>query len=141
MQIVHRRTRVSVGRPTGVVDREAPERSAHPAAQGVEWIGAVGRGIAEHGPAFAAYAGVMDDEDALGGFEDDYLGGWDSLADYGESIVTDMGWQEEIDKVLPPPISRCVTVNGEGLAQDMWLTGEIPVVQRDGGGVWIFRAH
>jgi hypothetical protein len=49
-------------------------------------VSAVARGIAAHGLAFAAYADVVEEEAALGGFEYDYLGHYASAADRGPRL-------------------------------------------------------
>ena len=99
---------------------------------------AVARGIAEHGPAFAAWADVMEDEATLGGFADAYLGEYDSLEAYAEHLVDDLGYNQLLDDVLPEHVRRYVQINTAGLAQDMWLGGDVHVYPKDGGGVWLF---
>src|SRR3712207_1436405 len=41
--------------------------------ENLDWISSVAKGIAEHGPAFAAWADVMEGPELLPGFEEAYL--------------------------------------------------------------------
>lgn len=104
----------------------------------ISFVTAVARGISEHGPAFAAWADVMEDEASLGGFADLYLGEYDSLEAYAEQLVDDLGYDELLDRTIPESLRPYVQINVAGLAQDMWLGGDIHVYHRDGGGVWLF---
>jgi antirestriction protein len=123
----------------GIFDFEAfgPLRIAE--QESITYVTAVARGIAEYGPAFAAWADVMEDEEALSSFADNYLGAYDSAAAYAEQLFEDFGYSQLLDDVLPDGIRRYVTVDSAGLAQDMWLSGDIQICRRDDGGVWIFR--
>jgi antirestriction protein len=106
----------------------------------LDWVSAVARGIAAHGPAFAAWADVMEDPDRLADFEKAYLGEYDSLEAYAEQLIDDLGYNELLDR-LPPNLRPYVHINVAGFAQDMWLNGEVQVYHRSGGGVWIFRGQ
>lgn len=92
-------------------------------------------GIAEHGPAFSAWAEVNEgDSDRWPLFTEAYLGEYDSLTAYGEHLWEEMGWQQVVDEVLPPEVARYTTVDAEHLAQDLWLEGSIQLVQKPGVG-------
>ncbi len=103
----------------------------------VAWITAVARGIAEHGPAFGAWADVVEDEAALGGFAEAYLGEYDSIEDYAQQLVEDLGYERALDEALPEHVRRYVEINFAGLAQDLFLSGDVYVCHRE-GGVWLF---
>jgi antirestriction protein len=105
----------------------------------LEWVSAVAKGIAEHGPAFAAWADVMDDPERLPDFEEAYLGEYDSLEAYAEELISDLGYDDLLDRVVPPSLRPYVDINIVGYAQDMWLNGEVQVYHRSGGGVWLFN--
>ena len=107
----------------------------------VEWIGLVGRGIAEHGPAFAAYADVVQDADALVGFEDDYLGQYGSIQDYADNFVEDAGYNHLLDEALPDCIRGYVSLDTAAIAQDMQAGGDVHAVADTQGGVWLFAAR
>lgn len=97
-------------------------------------------GIAEHGQAFSAWAEANEgDPERWPLFTEAYLGEFDSLTAYGEQLWEEMGWQQLVDEVLPPEVARYTTVDAEHLAQDLWLEGSIQLVQKPGGGCWIFR--
>ncbi|ACV80914.1 antirestriction protein ArdA [Nakamurella multipartita] len=97
-------------------------------------------GIAEHGEAFSSWAEAFEGEpDRWPLFTEAYLGEYDSLTAYGEHLWAEMGWQQVVDDVLPPEVARYTTVDAEQLAQDLWLEGSIQLMQKPGGGCWIFR--
>jgi antirestriction protein len=107
----------------------------------ISFVTAVARGIAEHGPAFAAWADVMENEELLDGFQEAYLGEFDSLEAYAEQLIDDLGYTQLLDDTLPEHVRRYVEINTAGLAQDMWLGGGLHVYHRDGGGVWLFDSN
>jgi antirestriction protein len=107
----------------------------------LDWISAVARGIAEHGPAFAAWVDVMEEPDFLSEFETAYLGEYDSLEAYAEELIDELGYDELLDRVVPPSLRPYVQINIAGFAQDMWLNGEVHIYHRPGGGVWIFHGQ
>lgn len=110
----------------------------------LSWVSAVARGIAEHGPAFAAWADVMEDEDALAGFSDAYLGHYDSLEDYATQLVEDLGYADLLDEVIPESIRSYVHFDVAALGRDLALGDDVhalPASDRPGGGVWLFDAR
>lgn len=106
----------------------------------LEWISAVAKGIAEHGLAFAAWADVMEERELLPGFEEAYIGEYDSLEAYAEELVRDLGYDKLLDRVVPPSLRPYVDIDVASFAQDMWLSGEVAVYPCTGGGVWLFHA-
>jgi antirestriction protein len=102
------------------------------------YVARVAQGIQEHGEAFAAWASLVDDEAALDDFDEAYLGQFDSLAAYAEEVFDDLGITRQLDELLPELFRRYVSIDAEAFGQDMWLSGEIAVVQ-SGSGVWLFR--
>jgi len=105
----------------------------------LDWVSGVAQGITEHGPAFAAWADVMEDRELLADFEEAYLGEYDSLEAYAEQLIDDLGYNELLDR-LPSNLRPYVHINVAGFAQDMWLSGDVQVYHRPDGGVWIFNA-
>lgn len=105
-------------------------------------VARVARGIAQHGPAFAAWTDLHDaDPDMLNGFEDAYLGHFDSTAAWAESVLDDMGTREEIDRLLGEKVgdlARYVQLDTGAWAQDCWISGDIAVCHDPAGGVWVF---
>ncbi len=102
----------------------------------------VARGIAQHGPAFAAWANLHDaDPDMLDGFEDAYLGHFASREAWAESVLDDMGTRDEIDPLLQEKVgdlARYVRLDVDAWAQDCWISGDIAVCHDPSGGVWVF---
>lgn len=109
--------------------------------ESIAWVAKVGRGIAEYGPAFAAWADVMQDEALLDGFTDAYLGHYESVDAYANQLVDDLGYQEQIDQAMPESLRPYVRFDTAGLARDMQLGGDIHVVDANDSGVWIFDAR
>lgn len=106
----------------------------------IEYVSRVARGIAEHGPAFAAWAEVMEDEDLLDGFTDAYLGHYDSLEAYAESWLDDSGYERILDETIPDAIRGYVQFDVTALARDLHLSGDVHVLHADAGGVFVFQA-
>jgi antirestriction protein len=104
-------------------------------------VASVARGIAEHGQAFSAWAaeGLATPEE-LARFEEYYLGGWESVESYAESIIDDFGIMAEVDRVVPEGLRYYITFDAAGFARDLVLGGDVSAVERPGGGVWIFRS-
>ena len=108
----------------------------------IETISQLGRGIAEHGPAFAAWADLNRHQPEMWDrFAEAFLGHYDNLTAYGEAVFEDAGWQQLIAETLPGDIARYVRVDGEALAHDMWLSGEIYSTSAAPDGIWIFRTE
>jgi antirestriction protein len=103
----------------------------------LRWISLVGKGIALHGLAFAAYADVVEEEDLLAGFESDYLGHYNSLHAYVEQLVNDIGYDRILDANLPASIHPYVKIDITATAHD--LSRDLHVLPAADGGVWIFR--
>lgn len=105
-------------------------------------VARVARGILEHGPAFAAWAELHDAEpDMLEAFTDSYLGEYDSPSAWAETGIEDLGFEGLLDKAVPDAVRGYVRIDYAAVARDAWLSGDIYVVQRPGGGVWIFDSR
>lgn len=109
----------------------------HPSEyESIETIAAVASGIAEHGPAFAHYVALRGTEaDLLPGFEDDYLGHYESAEAYVEDLLADLG----ISIQGPPELEAYVHPDVVAHARDLELSGELDVSEGD-GCVYLFRA-
>ena len=104
----------------------------------IEWIHHVAAGIAEHGPAFAAWAAqCKHDTERLGQFTDAYLGDYDTLTAYAEQLVDDLGLQRTLDEHIPEGLQAYITIDTNALACDLELGGDISTVEHE-HGVWIF---
>lgn len=104
-----------------------------------EYVTAVARGIVEHGQAFAAWAALVDgDRQSLGGFSDSYLGEWESVEAYAESMLDDLGIEEELDRVVPAWVRPYVQLDTEAFARDIVLGGDVSSAESPSGAVWLF---
>ena len=78
-------------------------------------VARIAKGIAEHGPAFAAWAEhVGTDSEALDEFEDAYMGEWESAADFAEEMLDDTGQIDEIMRSVPEHLVPYVQIDYEG---------------------------
>jgi len=107
--------------------------------ENLRWISLVGKGIAAHGLAFAAYADVVHAEELLASFDQNYLGHYDDLHAYIEQLVNDLGYDRILDEKLPPSIRPYVKIDLTATANDLLLGGDLQAIPAPGGGVWIFR--
>ncbi len=102
-------------------------------------VSRLARGIVDHGPAFAAWVdlrGKHDDE--LDEFEDHYFGEYDSVRDYAEHILDDLGYLDEIEQVVPDYLKPYVAIDSSAFGRDLVLSGDIHVHENDEGKVWVF---
>lgn len=104
----------------------------------LSWISRVAKGIQQHGLAFAAYAGVMEDEELLNGFDGAYLGHYDDLHAYVEQLINDLGYDRILDENLPASIRPYVKIDITATANDL-LGRDLHAIPAPDGGVWIFR--
>ena len=107
--------------------------------ESLRWISLVGKGIAEHGLAFAAYADVVEEEELLAGFADDYLGHYESFKAYLEQRVNDLCYDRILDEVVPPSIRPYVKIDLAATANDLLQKGDLHALPAPDGGVWIFN--
>lgn len=110
--------------------------------ESLETISRLGFNIAEHGPAFAAWAGYVNHADATAErFEEAYLGEWDSVTDWAASqLLDDLGLVEAIEAAVPEWLRAYVDIDCEAFARDLELGGDILAIDRpDRSGVWLFH--
>lgn len=102
-------------------------------------VSQIARGIADHGPAFAHWAALCgtSGHEELARFEDVYLGHWDSIEEYAEQYLDDLGIHDLIERVVPDYFQPYVTVDVGGFARDLQYSGELNVSQGD-DGVYLF---
>lgn len=104
----------------------------------VSYVGAVARGIAEHGVAYAAWAELSNGDDTLDQFTDAYLGHHASAEAFGQQLIDDFGYDQLLDAQLPPHLRPYVQIDVNGIVRDMRVNGDIYILPADDGGVWIF---
>ena len=103
-------------------------------------VAKVAKGIAEHGPAFAAWAAhVGADSEALDEFEDAYMGEWESAVAFAEEMLDDMGHIEEIMRGVPEHLAPYVEIDYRGYFDNLAFGGEIIPVEKPDGGIYVFR--
>jgi antirestriction protein len=106
--------------------------------ESLESVTRIARGIAEHGPAFAHWASLVESTDAetLGRFEDNYEGHFADLEAYGESIIEMYGFERALED-LPDLLAPYVQIDTAAFARDMELGGSIMTSEGD-GGIYVF---
>ena len=115
--------------PLQLSEYESLERVAH-----------LGRGIREHGEAFAAWAGLGTDNDlSVERFEDVYRGTWASLDEYAEDLLADFGVDSYLDSV-PEWVRPYVRIDSAALGRDLRLSGDIAAVDGQ-DGIHIFEVE
>lgn len=105
----------------------------------LESVAAVARGIAEHGPAFAAWIALHpDDPEAHESFEDAFYGTYDSREAWAEEFLDSVGVQSALDEYLPEWITPLVRLDIDRFARDSDLSGDITVESAPDGQVYVF---
>jgi antirestriction protein len=102
----------------------------------IEVVARIGRGIAEHGQAYAAWAQSLGSSqwEQLNRFEDCYLGEWNSITDYAQQLLDDMGI--DTDALGPDWLAPYVHVDIEGFARD--LASDVTIVETN-NRVYVFE--
>lgn len=107
----------------------------------IETVSQIARAIRHHGYPFAAWLTTFDrPPENFDSFHDDYLGHYDSVEDYVEQMVDDLGYEAEIDK-LPRHLRDYVRIDYAAIARDMELSGDITAVNDPNDGLWMFRTR
>ncbi len=102
-------------------------------------VSQLGRGIAEHGAAFAHWAAICgtSDPDELARFDDVYLGHWNSVEAYAEELLDDLGIEALLEREVPEHLQPYVSVDVDGFARDLEYLGDITASDGD-HGVYLF---
>lgn len=110
--------------------------------ESIEMVSKVALGIAEHGAAFGAWAEHLGSacwQEDLDHFEDCYQGRWESLTDYAEHLLDDMGLEAIIEQAVPENLQPYVRIDAEALGRDLVYGGDLHAVEDDqAGGVFLF---
>lgn len=109
---------------------------------------AIAEGIQRHGPAFAAWADLVDettppgtlDHQLLTQFEDHYLGSYMTTQQWAQQETEALGFEDTLNQALPPTLRWYVTIDYQTLTRDLELSGDITVLPNPEGGVWVFRS-
>jgi antirestriction protein len=103
------------------------------------WVSAVAKGIAAHGLAFAAWADVVEEPELLADFDEAYIGHYDSLHAYVEQLINDLGYDQLLDRAVPPSLRPYVKIDVAATAQD--LGSDLHALPAREGGIWIFNVR
>ena len=109
---------------------------------------AIAEGIQRHGPAFAAWADLVDettppgtlDHQLLTQFEDHYLGSYMTTQQWAQQETEALGLEDTLNQALPTTLRQYITIDYQTLTQDLELEGDITVLPNPEGGVWVFRS-
>jgi antirestriction protein len=77
-------------------------------------ISRLGRGVAEHGAAYAAWVGIVgtQDRDLLDTFTDYHVGSYDSRDAWARTIAEDLEWHRQLDRAVTDPLlRRCLVID------------------------------
>lgn len=104
--------------------------------ESIEDVSRLGRGIAEHGLAYAAFAAHLDPAEwyKLDDFDEHYRGQWSSRAEYAEQLLDDIGI--DLENLGPEMLQPYISVDLDAFARD--LAYDLIVAEADDGGVYIF---
>ena len=99
----------------------------------------VAHGIAEHGEAFAAWATQVEtrEGETLECFWHAYVGTFDSMTDFAEQLLDDLGIDTDPTHWAPALIAPYVRIDIEAFASD--LSMDYSVVEASGGRVHVFE--
>jgi antirestriction protein len=104
-------------------------------------VSMLANGITEHGEAFAHWVDLTSerDENAVTNFQSSYLGCFESLEAYAESLLEDLGYLDLIQPPLPKFLQPYVSIDIESLARDLELSGDVMTAEGS-GGVYVFNS-
>ena len=105
----------------------------------IERVAAIGRGIAEHGLAFAAWADLQDSTEPIDSdqFQDDFMGAYGLREEFAEDLLDQWGFDLDLIDGIPDSLRLYLRIDSEGLVRDMELGGDIDIVSH-GDGIWVF---
>jgi antirestriction protein len=110
--------------------------------ESLDTVAMLAQGIRQHGPAFAHWVALegATTSDLLARFEDAYLGHWESIEAFAESLFDDFGYQEILDQAIPEHLQPYLRFDAEAFARDLNLAGDITTSEGD-HGIYVFNAH
>lgn len=105
-------------------------------------VSMLANGVAEHGEAFAHWVDLTGerDEDTVTNFQSSYLGCFESIEAYAESLLEDLGYKDMIQPPLPEFLQPYVSIDIESLARDLELSGDVMTAE-GGKGVYVFSSN
>lgn len=108
----------------------------------IEDVSRLALAVAEHGPAFAAWAEAIGrDEATTEAFLEAYCGRYDTAADYARELTEDFAGDQMLEDSVPGWLRAYIRIDYEAFARDLLLGGEVFSAEADNGGVYIFRGN
>lgn len=105
-------------------------------------VARIGRGLVQHGPAFAAWAEWCDnDPELLEQFSEAYLGRFEDRAAFAQGLLDDLGLTRALATGVADWLQGYVTWDLAGIANELEISGDIYFTDAEGGGVWAFDAR
>lgn len=104
----------------------------------LHWLSAIGRGIAQHGAPFSAWANLAHDAEQLADFDAAYLGHYVDVRSYIEQLVNDRAYDRIMDETLAAGIRPYVKIDFSATAADL-LGSDLHAMPATDGGVWLFQ--
>ncbi|MFI5709014.1 antirestriction protein ArdA [Kribbella sp. NPDC051620] len=110
-------------------------------SESLDIVCALGRGIHEHGMAFAAWAEINDDHDiyTLERFKDAYEGEFEDREAYAKHVFDGMNGEHELE-ALPKWMRDIVRADYAHMVHEMWTSGDVRFADHP-GGVWVFNGR
>lgn len=107
--------------------------------ESLETVAALAEAIDEHGAAFVAWHNNAPDYNTdSDDFQEQYLGEWDSLADYAENYWNDCG-EFDADKLSGGNWWHPARyIDWEAMGRDLQLNGDVWTAEAEGGKVYVF---
>jgi antirestriction protein len=107
--------------------------------ESLESVSRVAHGISEHGEAFGHWISLNSstDESTCDGFEDAYLGCFESLEAYAEQLLDDLGYDTALESAVPEFLQPYVKIDVEGFARDLEMSGDVATSEGQ-DGVYVF---
>lgn len=104
-------------------------------------VATVARGISKFGPAFAFWAEESEAhiDDMEVGFEDAFMGFYESRDDFLDTMLDDLGANEAIEKHVPQWLVAHISIDRDGLIRDVQAAGDIHIEDGPEGGIYVFR--
>ncbi|HSX65944.1 antirestriction protein ArdA [Nocardioides sp.] len=109
----------------------------------LETVARVARGIKEHGHAFGVWAQLHDaDPDILDGFEDAFLGEYESPEAWAREVLDDLNLDGFLRLgAIPESIRPYLHVDYEGWARDAELSGDVNIEPTPEGRIFVFSTR
>lgn len=105
----------------------------------IELLSKIARGIAEYGPAYAAWADAHDDDPRLfDHFTTAYKGHHENMAAYVRQLFEPLRIDEMLKRAVPTALEKFVYVDYAAIGQEMLRDGDLVAIPAEGGGVWVF---